>query len=98
MAYGLPHPQCHMADVELMQLIRENVLRIVENFILLQLDNFEPVLIYRMVVYDKKKWCNEINAKHFANSSDHPSYGNMHSSSSRPRGQLDWICDGIFCW
>jgi hypothetical protein len=47
-----------MADVELMQLIREKVLRIVENFILLQLDNFEPVLIYRMVVYDKKKWCN----------------------------------------
>jgi hypothetical protein len=25
-----------------------------ENFVPLQLDNFEPLLIYRMVVYDKK--------------------------------------------
>ena len=43
-----------MADVELMQLIKEKALRMAENFVPRQLDNFEPLLIYRTVVYDKK--------------------------------------------
>ncbi|HNY34847.1 MAG TPA: hypothetical protein PKK68_09350 [Methanothrix soehngenii] len=43
-----------MADVELMQLIKEKALRMAEKFVPRQLDNFEPLLIYRTVVYDKK--------------------------------------------